>query len=220
MEFLLLFTGLVILFILWQKRRIPAKIKEKFSNNDITNLLNELPDNCFVLHDVYIPRNKGTGTKIKHIVINQNGLFVIDTKNHNGIIRGRQEQKYWTQTIAKETEYFINPIMQNETRIRHLQRYMLGALQDIPVQSVIVFGKHALLKLDQPMEKAFVLKKSKLNSVLLKESKHVFIYYNDREYIYEILYELSQKHDKKREKKYSHIVDINQYRERDNTFPM
>lgn len=215
MVFWFLLTGVIIAFIIWQKNKIPSKIKDRFEDNNITKRLNKLPKNCIVLHDVYIPKKNGSLTRINHIVINHNGLFVIDTKNYNGLIMGTENSEYWTQVVGGQKDYFYNPILQNDNRIKVLQHYLRGALEDVPVHSVIVFGKHTILKLDKPIKKAKVIKRLKLSWVLHQESKKSFVYYNDRQFIKELLssseLEKSVGHEKKQ---FHRITDINQYRSR------
>jgi hypothetical protein len=90
-----------------------------------------------------------------------------------------------------------------------------GALEDVPVHSVIVFGKHTVLKLDKPIKKAKVIKRSKLSRILRQESKKVFVYYKDRQFIKELLSSSElEKSAKHRKKQFRRITDINQYRTR------
>ena len=49
MVFWFLLTGVIIAFIIWQKNKIPSKIKDRFEDNNITKQLNRLPKNCIVL---------------------------------------------------------------------------------------------------------------------------------------------------------------------------
>lgn len=210
-----LLTGLMIAFIIWQRNRIASKITERFEDNNITKQLNRLPNNCIVLHDLYIPKKNGSLTRINHIVINQNGLFVIDTKNYSGLIMGAENSEYWTQAVGGRKDYFYNPILQNDNRIKELQHYLREALEDVPVHSVIVFGKHTVLKLDKPIKKAKVIKRFKLSWVLQQESKNFFVYYNDRQFIKELLSSSELEKSAGRRKNHFHqITDINQYRSR------
>lgn len=210
-----LLTGVIIAFILWQKNRIPSKITERFEDNNIIKQLNKLPNNCLVLHDIYIPKKNGSLTRIHHIVINQNGLFVIDTKNYNGLIMGTENSEYWTQVVGGHKDYFYNPILQNDKRIKELQHYLREALEGIPVHSVIVFGKHTVLKLDKPIKKAQVIKRFKLSRILQQESKKVYIYYKDRQFIKDLLSSPElEKSTRHRNNQLHRITDINQYRSR------
>lgn len=212
---LYLIAGILIAIILRQKRIIFIEKKERFSNNDITKLLNNLPKNCIVLHDIYIPRKYAADIRINHIVINQNGLFVIEAKNHNGLIKGSENCEYWTQVVGDHQEHFYNPILQNSHRIKDLQNYLRDALHNVPVHSVIVFGKHAFLRLDKPITKATVIKRYKLTRVLMRETKNTFVYYRDRQAIKDLLSApYLDKSVKRRKPLQHHIIDLNQYKSR------
>jgi hypothetical protein len=215
MELWFLLFSIIIVFIFWQKRRIPREITERFEDNNVTKLLNKLPNNCIVLHDIYIPKKNGSAARIAHVVINQNGLFVIETKNYNGVIIGSESSEYWTQMVAGHQEHFYNPILQNNLRIKELQYYLRDALYNIPVHSVIVFGRRSLLKLEKPIKKAKVVRRSKLAWVLQHEAKDVFVYYNDRKAIKDLLSSpFLEKNIKRRRNQYQLITDINQYKSR------
>ncbi|MBB6444016.1 nuclease-related domain-containing protein [Bacillus benzoevorans] len=215
MKLWFLLSGIIIVFIYWQKRRSPQKITERFEDNNVTKLLNKLPENCIVLHDVYIPKKNGSSVRIDHIVINQNGLYVIETKNYNGVIKGSENSKYWTQIVADHPENFYNPILQNNQLIKELHYYLRDALHNIPVHSVIVFGKRSHLKLEKPIKKAQVIKRFKLSWVLQHESKDIFVYYKERKAIKDLLSSpYLEKSIKHRRNQYHLITDINQYKSR------
>ena len=42
----------------------------------------------------------GKSSQIDHIVVNKNGVFVIETKNYAGRIYGNDNQLEWTQVLA------------------------------------------------------------------------------------------------------------------------
>ena len=61
----------------------------------------------------------GKSTQIDHIVVNKNGVFVIETKNYAGIIYGDEKDHKWLQVPAGgnvENEFY-NPVKQNRTHI-------------------------------------------------------------------------------------------------------
>lgn len=72
----------------------------------------------YVIHDVTIEQN-GKTSQIDHILINQKGVFVIETKNYAGRIYGQESQHEWTQVLAfgKVKNKLYNPIKQNNTHI-------------------------------------------------------------------------------------------------------
>lgn len=80
----------------------------------------------------------GKSSQIDHIVVNKNGVFVIETKNYSGRIYGNDNQLEWTQVLAygKVKNKFYNPVKQNNTHIYQLSTFLP---QKINFKSIVVF---------------------------------------------------------------------------------
>ena len=63
-------------------------------------------------------------TQIDHVVVSPFGIFVIETKNHSGMIFGDQFGKYWTQVLIglNKRTTFANPVAQNDGHIKALSK--------------------------------------------------------------------------------------------------
>ena len=94
--------------------------------------------NHYVIHDLIIEVAPGKTSQIDHIVINQNGIFVIETKNYSGRIYGTETQHEWTQVLqyGKIKNRFYNPVKQNATHIYRLEKLLET---NLPIYSVVVF---------------------------------------------------------------------------------
>jgi ssDNA-binding Zn-finger/Zn-ribbon topoisomerase 1 len=80
-------------------------------------------------------RNKSH--QIDHVVIRENGIFCIETKNYNGWIYGNQYQRYWTQTFPNGSKFrFLNPLIQNNSHKNYLYKALEGKYI---VNSVVIF---------------------------------------------------------------------------------
>lgn len=79
--------------------------------------------NKFVIHDLIIQQN-GKSSQIDHIVIQTNGIFVIETKNYAGRIYGYETAREWTQSLAygNVKHKIYNPIKQNKSHIYYISR--------------------------------------------------------------------------------------------------
>ena len=81
--------------------------------------------------------------QIDHILIRNNGIFVIETKNHYGLISGQEDDSYWKKTYPVKgkikTETFHNPLKQNQSHIRIIKR-IIG--HDYPIYCFVVFIKN------------------------------------------------------------------------------
>lgn len=100
------------------------------------------------LFNVYLPKEDGTTTEIDLLMISPRGIFVFESKNYSGWIFGSEHQRDWYQTLpagkgASRKERFYNPIMQNNSHIRHLKAF-LG--EEMPMKSIIVFSDRCTLK--------------------------------------------------------------------------
>jgi hypothetical protein len=101
----------------------------------------------FVINNFLMQLDTGKTSQTDHIVINSNGVFVIETKNYSGRIYGNDTQKEWTQVLnyGKVKNKFYNPVKQNATHV-HLIKKLLPP--QIPVYSVVVFIKGNISYID------------------------------------------------------------------------
>ena len=100
------------------------------------------------LFNAYIPTNKNTTTEIDVIMICSKGIFVFESKNYSGWIYGNENSVYWYQTLPMgrsgiRKQEFYNPIMQNQTHIKHL-KVLVG--EYVPYYSFVVFSERCELK--------------------------------------------------------------------------
>ncbi len=100
------------------------------------------------LFNVYLPKEDGSTTEIDVLMLCSKGVFVFESKNYSGWIFGNAFQKNWYQTLPtgrnrSHKEAFYNPIMQNESHIKHL-RHVLQS--QVPIYSVVVFSERCTLK--------------------------------------------------------------------------
>lgn len=111
----------------------------------------------YVLNDVLFD-TENKSCQIDHIVINQNGVFVIETKNYSGRIYGTDAQLEWTQVLqyGKVKNKLYNPVKQNQTHIYELKK-VIG--KDIPIKSLIVFTQNNIQYIKS--ESVYSLKKIK-----------------------------------------------------------
>jgi len=105
-----------------------------------------------VIHDVVLPE---IGGNIDHIILGPNGIFVIETKNHNGLITCNGD--FWTQRKIGQlgTPYLgrigypSKQIKRNAISLRNLIRDRLD--MNLYVNCAIVFtNKDAVLRINNP----------------------------------------------------------------------
>jgi len=96
--------------------------------------------------------------EIDHIVIQSNGVFVIETKNYKGKIYGSETKEQWTQYLGNQAFALYNPIKQNWNHINYLRK-RLGTKKYF--HSIIVFMASSELKVKTktPVVKPLELRK-------------------------------------------------------------
>jgi hypothetical protein len=75
------------------------------------------------IDDLIIPASNGT-TQIDHVLVSKYGIFVIETKNYQGWIYGKQQDDKWTQNIYGKKNQFQNPLKQNYRHSKSLTEFL------------------------------------------------------------------------------------------------
>ncbi len=129
-----------------------------------------------ILNDVILQVEYGNTVQIDHILINEYGVFVIETKNYKGVVYGTEGKSYWRQYLKKKSFTFYNPIKQNESHIQHLKE-MFG--KKYPYYSIIVFVGSTVKKIDSEIvfslsELEFYLDSFKQKAIRPKDIKSLY----------------------------------------------
>lgn len=92
----------------------------------------------YVINNLILTGKNGRTSQIDHVLINSNGIFVIETKNYAGRIYGQANQIEWTQVLAggNVSNKMYNPIKQNATHVHKVKELLK---EDFPIYSIIVF---------------------------------------------------------------------------------
>ena len=111
--------------------------------NEITNLIKENIDiYAKTIKNVYIYSKDKKRTEIDIILITAYGIFVIESKNCNGIICGKETDTNWIINYYNNGYQLTNNfIAQNEYHIKFLSEHLNKDITDF--KSFIVLGKHA-----------------------------------------------------------------------------
>jgi hypothetical protein len=134
-----------------QKKKVePTRIGE-IGEYKINIQLDQLPKDCKYLSDVMIINSKSkTGySQIDHIVISPYGIFVIETKNYNGKIKGSHNDQNWTVNGRFK---MYNPLKQNYGHVKALQS-VLPDYSSVQYISMISFTMRARFSIDPELRK-------------------------------------------------------------------
>ena len=101
----------------------------------------------------YIPKDDNNTTQIDVVMLSPKGIFVFEAKNYSGWIFGRERDQNWTQTLLKRTrqshkERFYNPIKQNASHVKYLEKILKLKMPiwSVPILSIVVFSDKCVLK--------------------------------------------------------------------------
>lgn len=112
-----------------------AKVSGDTGELILSSVMRSLSDEYHIMNDVLLQTKKGS-TQLDHIIISPYGIFVVETKNHKGMIFGDMQGKVWTQVLNGRGRFtFYSPVLQNNGHMIHLNKqtgipfqYMTGVI--------------------------------------------------------------------------------------------
>jgi len=152
MTFLPLIGGIIAIALML----IPAKKVQTIEQNinilasglagekQTLQIFKNLPDSYVVISDLEIEA-EGKKSQLDHVIIGGNGIFVVETKNLNGLILGNADDHQLTQSKVGRggTPYsktFYNPIKQVSTHVFRLSRLLKENGLDEWIQGAVYFS--------------------------------------------------------------------------------
>src|SRR5579875_3258667 len=134
-----------------QKRRVdPSHVGELGEfKRDVQ--LRQMPKEIRYISDVLIrnPKSRTGYSQIDHVVITPYGLFVIETKNYKGEIKGKRTDKRWNVS-GRFNPY--NPLRQNYGHIKVLEN-ILSEFKNLTFVSMISFTLRCRFSVDPELRK-------------------------------------------------------------------
>ncbi len=96
------------------------------------------PGEKYIINNLILKPEEGKTSQIDHVVINDRGVFVIETKNYSGRIYGKENQLEWTQVLSygRVKHKLYNPIKQNKSHIYNISKILS---MNVPITSAVVF---------------------------------------------------------------------------------
>ncbi|OMD49481.1 NERD nuclease [Paenibacillus borealis] len=128
----------------------PTRIGE-LGEHKINIQLDQLPKECRSLSDLLLPNSKSrTGyAQIDHIVISPYCVFVIETKNYNGEIKGGRTDQQWS--VSNRYKMY-NPLKQNYGHIKAIE-ILLKDVATVKYISMISFTMRCRFSIDPELRK-------------------------------------------------------------------
>ena len=154
--FLLIAAIIVAVLVSRVKPETPSSIGQS-GEKRVAKKLNWLSKEYVVLNDIMLPTYYGT-TQIDHIIVSPYGIFVLETKNYKGWVFGHENSQEWKQSLLGKKRFwgwssqkypFRNPILQNESHIRAVDR-LLPDIHPASLIPIVVFSDNAQLYITAP----------------------------------------------------------------------
>ncbi|WP_339317598.1 nuclease-related domain-containing protein [Paenibacillus sp. FSL R10-2734] len=128
----------------------PTRIGE-LGEHKINIQLDQLPKECKSLSDLMLPNSKSrTGyNQIDHVVISPYCLFVIETKNYTGEVKGGRTDQQWT--VSNRYKMY-NPLKQNYGHIKAIESLIQG-IAAVKFISMVSFTMRCRFSIDPELRK-------------------------------------------------------------------
>lgn len=151
------------------KRQAYVKEQGEKGERAVNDVLSSLGRSYVLMKSVLLPTKTGS-TELDHIVVSKYGIFVIETKNYSGTVKGDENSKNWIHTDRKGKQRdMYSPIKQNAGHIGTLRRAInLNESSFIPI---VVFSGTAKLEIKS---KSHVVQLNELRNVVLSYKNQMF----------------------------------------------
>jgi hypothetical protein len=138
---ILLLSGIIIFVCIKYGAKIIGWFGEHWTKQSL-DVLDK--DKYIVLNDIMISVN-GKTHQIDHIVLSKYGIFVIETKQYNGYIKGNDYDKKWEIYSGRKKYYVNNPVHQNYGHIQSLKELL--SLNDNYFVSIVCISSNARINI-------------------------------------------------------------------------
>ena len=131
---------LVILIVVLKRKHQRNRIRHfgDLAEEAVAQYIREHIPGAILLNNLFLKYKSGI-TQIDHVLLCKWGVFVIETKSHNGKINiGERE---WIQIYGEKVIRFHSPLLQNEIHCRALSAALsrCPAARRVPVRGLVVF---------------------------------------------------------------------------------
>lgn len=113
--------------------------------------LDQLPKECLYISDLMLTNPKSRSGYFQifdHVVVSPYALFVIETKNYNGEIKGKKEDKQWS--VSNRFKLY-NPLRQNYGHIKAIEAHIPNI--KVPYVSMVSFTMRCRFNVDPELRK-------------------------------------------------------------------
>lgn len=187
--------------------------KGRLGEYKVYEALRSVPGKKRFLFNALLPLGEAT-SELDLIMLHATGIYVIESKNYGGYIRGSDDFQNWKQQFKGKPDFFYSPVLQNEGHVKALSKFLAGEgfkLGTETFHSVIVFGENCKLDVTLKKSHCLVVKQGELGAAIeecLMRNAEV-LGAGDLERLYRTLFPLTQKGETDKQK---HIRSVEETR--------
>lgn len=141
---------LILLMFIIEKRikeesgrvKTRAEMLGDIGESRVSNFLKIHYNKGFLINNVLLKNDKYT-SQIDHVFITFNrDIYIIETKNRSGLIKGKLNEKNWVSFVGKKKYLLYNPIKQNEKHLRVIDKLLKSNnIENYNLKNIVVFTK-------------------------------------------------------------------------------
>lgn len=114
---------------------------------NVISIISKLPEDYKAISNVIV-EYEGKSSELDLVLIGKNGIFVIETKNHNGTIEGDDTDERWIQYKVgrkggRYSKSMYNPMKQVSTHVYRLSNFLKMNGVNVWVQGIVFFSNRS-----------------------------------------------------------------------------
>lgn len=123
----------------WMRTRAAVLQSGLSGEYKTVSILRTLPNEYHILVNPVLTV-RGQTAELDAVAIGKNGVFIVETKNHTGVITGKTDAEWWSQKKRNGGKSMKNPLLQIERQHRAVTRVLSEAGLSCPVRSFVCFA--------------------------------------------------------------------------------
>lgn len=136
----LMVAGVCALAVRWMRTRAAVLQSGLSGERRTVPILRTLPNEYHILVNPVLTV-RGQTAELDAVAIGKNGVFIVETKNHTGVITGKTDAEWWSQKKRSGAKSMKNPLLQLERQHRVVTRALADAgLGGCPVRAYVCFA--------------------------------------------------------------------------------
>ncbi len=139
----------------------PEKRAGRLGERYVRNIIQEiLKDDDILLSNVQI-RADEKSTELDNVIINSNGMYIIEVKNYSGELFGTEEDQEWIKNTISGSGNVYQKVVKNPIKQVKRQIYILSRLLKENDMDVWIEGYVFFVEMNSPVASSYVLRTQK-----------------------------------------------------------